>query len=331
MLRFFGFKSRKKQGSLASRLSADAIDALDKVDSLDLTPQEQVDSHNFSEQDLASFIHQAQTGEELPPPSEPSEPGVFDNSEPLATPDATISATDPDNLLDDVEEGFVILDPAAEADDEGDLEGDHEADAGQHHDPEAALDPETGLTEAAEDDNVILVIDDTLAPQDVAANAAQTPAAQTPAAMADLALQRAKPPKSGRFRRFARAVFLLGLISGATVGFYYFVEKGLTVPPNTAGLTDGLRVVSVTHETLNSRLGETLLINIDLLNNTQTPQKMGKIDIYLMGQDDQVLTNWQIDTSGRTLPQQKRTMVTTRLFTIPPGMTEVVAVHRAGE
>ena len=346
MLRFFGFKSRKKQGSLASRLSADAIDALDKVDSLDLTPQEQVDTHNFSEQDLASFIHQAQTGEELPPPlepSEPSEPEVFDNSEPLATPDATISATDPDNLLDDVEEGFVILDPAAEADDEGDLEGghegdhegDHEADAGQHHDPEAALDQETGLTEAAEDDNVILVIDDTLAPQDIAANAAQipaaqTPAAQTPGAMADLARQPTKP-RSGRFRRFARAVFLLGLISGATVGFYYFVEKGLTVPPNTAGLTDGLRVVSVTHETLNSRLGETLLINIDLLNNTQTPQKMGKIDIYLMGQDDQVLTNWQIDTSGRTLPQQKRTMVTTRLFTIPPGMTEVVAVHRAGE
>lgn len=311
VLRFFRFKSKKKQGSLASKLTADAIDALDQIDEMDLTPQESTDGETASEFDLASFILQAQTGEELPPPAEPETAG---------TTQATVTTDAAQNDAQNDE-------PTALGEDARNPEPEHSFDAVQDR-----TDADTEVENTSEDEDVILfiddtlVIDDTLAPLEAAADFT-TPSATAPALASDLMT----PPKKSGLKRMAGTLFLLSLILVAGLGFYIFVEKGLTPPPNTTGLEDGLQVVSVTHETLDSRLGETLLINIDLYNNSSDPQKMGKIDIYLMGQNDQVLTNWQIDTSGRAIPEQNRTLVTTRLFTIPPGMTDVIAVHKAAQ
>ena len=142
------------------------------------------------------------------------------------------------------------------------------------------------------------------------------------------------PPKPGRVKilvwSFLLAITVTLLLGATAFGTYLYALKQAPSARDIAQLDgQGLHVTAVSFERIDSQLGETLLINIDLQNNSQQAQKLGKIDIYLTGAEEKVLASWQIDTSGQQLDQQERTAITTRLFTIPDGLQNVMAVHHS--
>ena len=142
------------------------------------------------------------------------------------------------------------------------------------------------------------------------------------------------PPKTGRVKMlvwsFLLAITVTALLGATAFGTYLYALKQAPSARDIVQLEgQGLNVTAVSFERIDSQLGETLLINIDLQNNSQQAQKLGKIDIYLTGAQEKVLASWQIDTSGQQLDQQERTAITTRLFTIPEGLQNVMAVHHS--
>ncbi len=142
------------------------------------------------------------------------------------------------------------------------------------------------------------------------------------------------PPKPGRVKilvwSFLLAITVTLLLGATAFGTYLYALKQAPSARDIAQLDgQGLHVTAVSFERIDSQLGETLLINIDLQNNSQQAQKLGKIDIYLTGAEEKVMASWQIDTSGQQLDPQERTAITTRLFTIPDGLQNVMAVHHS--
>ncbi|MGC6476023.1 MAG: hypothetical protein ACON41_05235 [Parvibaculales bacterium] len=250
----------------------------------------------------------------------------------------------PDDALNETLSDFVQAIQSSDALDDGEadnVETEEAAPQAPHPEEAEPEEAEPGKAESEdakdaedaelEDTDAEIILDLADDPTDILAEAADVPL--TPDALfPEIATQ--TPPKPGRVKilvwSFLLAITVTLLLGATAFGTYLYALKQAPSARDIAQLDgQGLNVTAVSFEHISNQLGETLLINIDLQNNSATPQKLGKIDIYLTGTEDKILASWQIDTSGQQLAAQERTAITTRLFTIPEGLQNVMAVHHS--
>ena len=246
-------------------------------------------------------------------------------------------ASGPDDALNETLSDFVQAIQSGDALDDGEADNVETEEAApqapqpEEAEPEEAKDAEDAVLEDTDAEIILDLADD---PTDILAEAPDAPLTPlTPDALfPEIATQ--TPPKPGRVKilvwSFLLAITVTLLLSATAFGTYLYALKQAPFARDITQLDgQGLNVTAVSFERISNQLGETLLINIDLQNNSATPQKLGKIDIYLTGTEDKILASWQIDTSGQQLAAQERTAITTRLFTIPEGLQNVMAVHHS--